>query len=270
MEKEAKRKKSKDSSKRKTKPPKKEKTVVYSPIRLYTLHLTIETLSAGDLDNIAAKCASSVQRDAFKQCAELVRVNSANYAWYTQWVMRDNSTGDICGFCGFTGLPNADLETFVVCSVKGQFFGRGLEAEAVAALSEWALNRGSCYFVGVQVALQDEKTYDQLELYGFRRDDYGDIIIYRAERKYTKNFLWYTVFGAVVGILLGAAVSGQLLAPLMFGAFCGLVAGFFLDRSDRKKRVPKTGLKAENNARIEEDNAKIRADLEKETASEAE
>lgn len=270
MNKEAKRKKPERSSKRKAKTPKKEKPVVYTPIRLYTLHLTIETLSAGELENIAVRCTSPVQRDAFMQCAELVRVNSRNYAWYTQWVMRDNSTGDICGFCGFTGLPNADLETFVVCSVKGQFFGRGLESEAVAALSEWALGRDNCYFVGVQVALEDEQTYDHLELYGFRRDDYGDIIIYRAERKYTKMFLWYAVFGAVVGIALGAAVSGQILAPLMFGAFCGLVAGFILDRSDRKRRVPKTGLKAENNAKIEEDNAKIQAVLEEETVAEEE
>lgn len=92
---------------------------------------------------------------------KLARMEAADHAWSTYWVVVVTAESVGAGMIGFKGAPNKRGRVEIGYGIDPDFRGRGYTTEAARALIEWALAQPTCRHV---IAWVDETNHASLRV----------------------------------------------------------------------------------------------------------
>lgn len=153
---------------------------------------------------------------------------------------------DTVGWILFHGKPNENHEVNIFLFVLKKHRNKGYMSEALPAVAKWVFRQKDVYYIRTKVQKDDKISRRTLEksrfiipgrLYTSLGEEFGedesvDYEFYELEKN---SPVWYLVL-MCIGAVGGWLIPGHTILATMTGMVAGFMAGFVIDRLDRKKR----------------------------------
>lgn len=158
--------------------------------------------------------------------------------WHTNWEICLRSNGTTVGEIGFMGPANGCGEVEIACAILHEYRHKGYAREAVAAMTKWAFQNNDVYYIMAEEARDGMAAERALTKLGFRPTDRFGVEgrYYEIERTFVSQLKTMMSLGVSFGLLIGAAIMGNITAGVLIGTAAGYVVGSVLDVKERKKR----------------------------------
>ena len=140
------------------------------------------------------------------------------------------------GSIGFRGQPNEKHEFEIGYGITEAYRGKGLAAEAVKAMADWAFLQNNAYFLQAQTEEENTASQRVLEKCGFAKKGTGtEGLLWELEKPPANYIAIYMCLGISIGLSFGTALN-NISIGMCIGIAVGIAIGSALDAQDKKNR----------------------------------